>query len=276
MGFCHATPLNYQKGSAIVFAMGISLLVVALSAALLLWLSIDIRRVQHLQDASQRIATLETAEAMAAEKIKQLHDGWDQPWEMDIDGVSAKGALQDLSGRLNINTLLSQESDNDQSEFFMPKAVLERLLVAKSVENPEKVLGDLISDNHILLGVNSIPELALVKDFLYGVSADSQKVNINTASPEVISSIFDISAGTAASLIARRPYQSSEELEEVFQQLELTFESPSPIDTWLSTEGSYYLLETTIVQHRTMRVYSVFQRDGNNVTLQWRSWGTLP
>lgn len=276
MGFCHATSLSRQRGSAIVFAMGISLLVVALSAALLLWLTLDIRRVKHLQDASQRIGALETAEAMAAEKITTLPDGWDMPWEMDRDGVKITAKLLDLSGRLNINTLFSQDSDNKQPEFFMPMAVLERLLASQSIDNPEKVLEQVMAENNILLGVNSLAELSPVKDFLFGASPENQLVNINTTTPEVLSSILDIPMPTAVALIAQRPYTSSEELNEAFKHLDLNFSAPSPIETWLTTDGSYYLLETTIKQHRTMRIYSVFHRDGNSLTLEWRSWGTLP
>lgn len=276
MGICHAISLKYQRGSAIVFAMGLSLLVVALAAALLLWLSLDIRRVQHLQDVSKRMSLLEIAEAMAAEKISTLPQDWDAPWEVQMEDGKAKAHLSDLSGRLNINTLHAQETENPGGEFFTPKAVIKRLLEKQSVQNIDQFLDDFSASHHVVLGVNTLTQIAPAKDFLYGAPPDHQAVNINATTPEVLSAILDLSAGKAAALLALRPYQSQEDLVNTFKEHELQFETSASIDSWLSVSGTYYVLETTIEQRRMMRVYSVFQRDGNHVTLRWRSWGTLP
>lgn len=274
MGFCHATSLKRQRGSAIVFAMGISLLVVALSVALLLWLTLDIRRVQQLQDASQRFAALEYIEAMAAEKIHALPEDWSSPWPLSVGEYTGEAKLEDLTGRLNINAVfLTEKKDTD---FFSPRAVITRFLTKQSIENPKLILETIEDRGHILLGVRMVPNLTSVKDYFYGGKSDSHQININTTTPEVLGALLDVSPGIATAILAKRPYESMEAVQEMLLLHELKYDPPSLIEEWLSVEGRYYVLEIALKQKRDIRIYSVFYKDQDKVTLKWRSWGTLP
>lgn len=269
MGFRHT-------GSAIIFAMGMSLLVAGLAVALILWLSLDIRRAEQLQLGSERLASLEIAEAMAAEKIQTLPDDWSSPWQIKNDFFKMSAQLQDLSGRLNINTLFKKEETPEANPSFMPQAVFTRLFEIMGMGEDEALIEKITQSGTALFGTSQFAELAPVKDYIYAVDPKNQAVNINTASPEVLASILDISTSLAEAILVKRPFESSKEIIDVLAENQLKYDTTGPVEAWLGVEDHYYVLESVFHGDRLMRVYSVFNKDAEKITLLWRSWGTMP
>jgi type II secretory pathway component PulK len=276
MGLFIATPLNKQRGSAIVFAMGLSLLVVALSAALLLSLSLDIRRVEQLFYTSERLGIIESVEAVAASKISKISMNWDEPWEMQVGEARISAELQDLSARLNVNALFARPQHEDFEESLTAKSVLLRLFTLLSVSNGEEIVDEIQAKGRALFGLSQIPALSPAEDFVYLVDPDVQQVNINTTSAEVLASILDLTTDHASAILHHKPFKSIEDFHRFLSENESLDYTLPQLESWFSVEGRYYLLEMKILQKRSVRIYSVFQKSGETVTLEWRSWEKMP
>jgi type II secretory pathway component PulK len=240
------------------------------------WLNLDIRRAEHLQAGTERLAFIETNEAIAAEKIQAVSMDWDRPWFITLNGMQMRGQLQDLSGRFNVNTLFLPEVPEDQPPALQPKAVLSRILSNYSVSDPDSVVEDLESSHRILLGLGQVPALEPAKKSCYAAEPTISQVNINATTPLMLSSLLDIPLPLAGSILAEKPFENSEAIRKILNQFDLKYEPMSSIDLWLGTESRYYVLETTIQQKRLVRIYSVFEKDEKSIKLLWRSWGTLP
>jgi type II secretory pathway component PulK len=276
MGFFLATPLNKQQGSALVFAMGLSLLVVALSAALLLTLSLDIRRVEQLIYTSERLGLLESTEAMAAEKIKSLPQDWEEPWEMTLGETKISAKLEDLSARINMNTVFAPIESADPEASFQAKSVLLRLLKTMEVPNAEEFLDDFHASGTRVFGIGQLPALELAAPYLYAAESSIQAINLNTTTPEVLASLLDIPLQQASAILLDKPFESVKAFTDKLSDLNIEYNPQAQLEAWLGIDGQYYLLETTITQKRSVRIYSVFQKSDKTVRLEWRSWEKMP
>lgn len=276
MAVCRPTSVKIQQGSAIVFAMGMSLLVVGLSVALLLWLTLDIRRVAQLSAGSERLSGVEFSEAIAAEKIASLPENWMEPWEVKHQDKTVRAKIDDLSGRININTLLLRGQKKGIPSAFEPKSVILRLLEKLHTEDPQGIIDVVMNEREPLFGVSALEDMIGTKQYFYAMDSEQQQVNINATHPVVLASILDIAPSVAEKILAEKPFESTKNILDVLAKYELTYEPITPIETWLGVEGKYYSLETTFSDKRTLRIYSVFRKDADKITLLWRSWGTLP
>lgn len=276
MGLPHRTSLKFQSGSAIIFAMGMSLLVSALSVALLLWMMLDIRRVEQLKASSERVSALEISESMAAAKIHRAESNWHDPWEFLHHETPVQGRLSELSSRININTLYKRDQGKNAESSFMPSKVIERLLETNGVDSAESLVHSLEVSGNQLFGISNHPDLKPAADFLYAADPEIQQVNINSTSPEVLSSILDIPMSEADAILSNAPFESIQDIINILAKHELKFEPITPIEAWFSVEGQYYVLETRLLGKRNAQIYSIFRKNEDKITLLWRSWGSLP
>jgi type II secretory pathway component PulK len=276
MGLHHRTSLNAQGGSAIIFAVGMSLLVSAISVALLLWMMLDIRRAEQLTVSSDRLAGLEIVEAMAAEKINRAQNNLRDAWEIMHQDTMIEVTLSELSGRVNINTLHKRDQSKDAVSSFSPSNVIERLLDSTGVTGAHDVVQKLETSGSSLFSLSSQPELKPAVDFLYAADPEIQQVNINSTTAEVLASILDISSAKASSILSEAPFESTQDIINVLAKHELKYDPITPLEAWFSVEGKYYILESQFSGKRKSQIYSIFLKDNEKITLLSRSWGKSP
>lgn len=276
MDLFHSSSLKHQRGSAIIFALGLSFLVVALSSALLLWLNLDIRRVEQLRAGSERLMSLQKAEALAAERIDIQPQDWEEPWRIDHEEFEIIARVEELSGRLNLNTIFAKEQPQNMPPSFMPKAVVTRLLENFQVEGAEILVDNLQAQGQPFLNLSQFETLKPAMEALYTAKPEVQQVNLNHTSAEILASILEIDPGLADSILLEKPFESQEQIIKVLEAHELSYDPITSIEAWLGFEGHYYLLETQFKGQHQAKIYSVLHKEGGTITLLWRSWGVRP
>lgn len=274
MGFFLATSLKNQRGSAVVFALGLSLLVVALSAALLLYLSLDMRRAEHLNTLSTRLAILEISEAKAADLIMRESEDLSEVWEFEQGENLVKGKIEDFSGRLNVNALLSQ--NQEANVFFSSKSVFTRFFDLLNFSDSESLIEQFKANFRIVFGASEEPAFEPALHYLYAVGVDIQQVNINATSPEVLAAILNKKPEEATLILRHKPFESLQYMHEILAQYEINYEPPTDLEAWLGIEGRYFMLETSIENEKTTRIFSFFEKSDNTLQLKWRSWEKMP
>lgn len=94
----HRAMKDKMRGSAIVFALGITSLVVILAMAMILSLRSDIRLMAKLGVMSDRQAWIHASEAMALHRLNHKEESApiERSFTLDIDGLKIAGILLDL------------------------------------------------------------------------------------------------------------------------------------------------------------------------------------
>jgi len=269
--------VSNQKGSAIVFALGLTVLVVALATVILSWLRFDIKRVDQLNMASERYRYLELSEHVMAKRLA-VHiadeaytnktQDWAQAWVYEDEGYVVSAQLEDLTARLNINTLAQQDNPSHEQDYFYPKSVFERLATTFDVDvtfPTSQIYG--ISEHEI-----SDTEL---KAYIFATQPGQQQVNINTTTPHVLAVVLGIEESEAESILAMAPFENFETIHAALKQAHLTYDPIEPVQEWLGIKSKHYLLKTCIERKRTDCAFSVFEIENDKPKIIHRSWGEM-
>lgn len=268
MDIHRAAHLKTQRGSAVVFALAVTALVVTIATALLLWLRYDIRRVDQLESMSKRYQMLQLSEMVMAKKLYLADNVEVEDWEYELDGYTIESELEDLTGRFNINTLQFKDNPAHNQDYFYPASVYQRLLAALDADMryPDKE-------------VFAISELETVdehvKPYLYASYPIQTAVNINTTSPLVLSAILGIEQSVAESILDDGPFTDFESIMETLKKHNLTYENTDVVRQWLDVSGRVYLLKTCIEKSRRRCAFTVIDIGQEPPVILHRTWGEM-
>lgn len=294
-------PNERQRGAAVVAALLVVALVSATMATLLADLGAWIDDVDSARDKAQATEQARNAVAyaralLAADAAGSASDTLDEDWARELpplrhDGARISGRIVDLQGRFNLNNLRREDGRLDLQAF----AAYRRLLSILGL--PDKLAGVLAerltgtadgaagdgapAGGRPLVAIGELSELAGydagVLARLSGqvcVLAGSQPVNVNTATPAVLSALQPgLSPAAAASLAAGRrglPFRDSGDFRNRLGDPGLPG-SLLPI----AAVSSHFLIEIEVDRDRARsRVASLVRRNANG-RLPEIVWQTL-
>ncbi len=235
------TPNVYPRGFAVISAMLVAAIVASVGAYLVWQGALAVRQSENMNAARQASALVRVAVAAAAATLRQDDPRMDhrgEAWARSMPaieeaGVRVDGALSDEQGKFNVNNLADSNgaSEVDVAAFrrLLKYAGLPESLsdaVVDWIDADDAVTEHAGAENaHYVTRepgyraanrqISDVSELLLVKGFsadrvqclapyLTALPAGS-KVNVNTASAELLAAILpDLSASAAKALVAGR------------------------------------------------------------------------
>ena len=307
---------QHKRGVALITAMLITAITGSLAAGLAWNSALDVRRTMVLLFHEQGVQVVLGAESwmrnilrddLAAGTTDHLGELWASdlpglPVESDTVQGAVTGKIEDLQGRFNVNNLIDQNGEIDQTVFDQFRRLLQILdldprfagLAADWIDaNQEAGFPDGAEDsiytgftppyrtyNRPLINVSELAALegmdkASYERLLPHVTAlpGRTSINVNTATLEVLMSLDDnLDASAVEGLISLREDGGFPNLVDTFSVLV----SPDVFD--LLTESSGFFRLKAVVQIDTVRVtyFSILQRSPNGtVTTILRSFGTI-
>jgi len=310
----HIRGRKRQRGIALLTAILILAVATIAGTAMTVRGQVDIRRASNVLNGDQAESYLSAGEVWAAQILKRdltdntidaLGDQWAQQLPpLPVDGGQISGHIEDLQGRFNINTLLSEGRPQAlQVERFrrllavleippeLTNAVLDWLDGdeeaqfdggAEDAEYLSRQQGAYRTANRAMV---SISELRLVKGFseeyfrklepyVYAVEANTA-INVNTAPAPVIACLVEgLSLSSAEDLVKRRGTAGYANVNAFLQ--DDIFTGTGIKSNGLTVRSSYFLLtgEAWIDRVRRWRV-SVIQRmgvGGPRVIMRSKGW----
>ncbi len=305
-----------QQGVALITAVLIVALVTAAAVAMASRQQLDIRRTANIfnNDIAYQFAlgaedyarnVLEWDITKDGSRTDHLGENWAQDVAVPVEEAMLTGSVQDLQGRINLNTLV--KVDGATNELMLKR--LERLLqlldldqgIARAVLDwvdegidPEFIGG--AEDDYYMLQTPpyraanrlmvSVSELLLVKGVNYEayqrlslhVSAlpdINSKINVNTATAEVLATLADtLTIADGETLIEARPdggFAKIEDFINVLSQLGEHNYDPA----FLDVKSGYFLINAMAEFDESIaRLHSLVQRnDSGAVRLIMRSRG---
>lgn len=305
-----------QRGVALITAMLVVAIATVLSVQLMGRQLYDIRRTQNILERDQAYHYSLAAEAWAKEilvahrrdednAVDHRNELWAQPIvPPPFEGVQLNLQIQDLQGRLNVNSLVSPEGQANESEQrrfqrLIQQRQADETLVPAIMDwiDPDvevRFPGGAEDDHYSRLdppyrpanqAMASVTELRLVRDvddelyralspLLTALPEHATPVNVNTASPDVLRTIADgLSDTEAESLVESMPDEGFASVEEFLQAGSLAGR-----DVWeegLSVGSNWFLLRVEVGLGRTrLRTESVIHRgDGGGARTVMRRQG---
>lgn len=314
---CSSAPMKRQKGVALMMVLFVFALVTILAGGMISRQSLFIKKTSNILAQSQAYEY-----ALSAEQFSRqiLFTDWeqdrDEPLFMDdleedwairataypFDMAVIEGQIDDLQGKLNINSLVSSNGSIDQTAVDR----FTNLLVILGVSLDVDKLIDWIDENDDIHGDNgaeegeyliktppyrtgnqpfmSVSELMLIdgitpeiyQALLPHISAlpnGVKRVNVNTCTEEVIRALPKnriLTEAEAQAIISERPYDNIQDFKARPEFAGLTLEGAFSINTEFFQVSSRVTLTD-----RVSRLVSVLYRDSNNggLTLLSRDQG---
>lgn len=304
--------LHSQRGAALITAMMIVTIATAIAYMAGAAQRLDIRRTENVLLSEQSFMYLLGAEDWAKSIIKQddrSFDAANEAWAtaitaIPISGGSISGALEDLQGRFNLNSIVLGDQivtvAMERFDRLLERLQIDRniaLAIADWIDEDIEAQGALGAEDNYYLGLEgayrtanrpmaSVTELRLIRGITLEVYAkllphvtvlpSGTSINVNTASVELLGALHpDLDGPKLESLTQRRdsaPFESMAALESYFKN-----ELDLQIDTMdLSIATTYFGLTAVANVGRvkvTLKSILFRQRDGIQ-TLQ-RSRGEL-
>jgi general secretion pathway protein K len=283
--------MKRQRGMAVVMA----LLLVALAAsavALVLWQQ---NLWWHQVEAERRraqirlLADAELSWGMSrvkAANVVALSQPWARPLAVTEQGFELRARLIDMQGRFNLNALAKGGGQID-----LPRLAQYRSLLAQ-LRLPATLADALIRWQGLRSGevrpgspqprfltrwrmLEHIPGYsaevrARLEPFATVLPPENDAVNVNTASPQLLTALFpQIPEGTLAAVLSQREQNYFRDVADFRARLGGRIETPG-----LSATSSLFLLEGTVTQGGVRRVTrGLIKVEPGQVKLLWREDG---
>ncbi|MEA3412626.1 MAG: type II secretion system minor pseudopilin GspK [Pseudomonadota bacterium] len=307
-----------QSGVALITALLVVSIATVASIELISRQSLDVRRTANLIEGDQAWLYVSAAETWAKailardlseNKTDSLGDTWafDLP-PIELPGGYLVGNLEDLEGRFNLNNLVEKGVINAASvrqfERLLAVLGLERSLAQAVVdwidadiealapngaeddyyaglENPYRTPNRIMGD---------VSELRLIKGFdketadklLPYVTAlpNRTAINVNTASPEVLSSLADkINAGRVAKDISGRkekPFTSAEDVTRLPSFKGANIDKDAKRGLGVASKHFLARIETRIGRGRASVGSLIYRGGPKDIRVLYRTQGQLP
>jgi general secretion pathway protein K len=303
--------IHKQRGAAIIVALFVVSLVAAASVAMIVRLSMDIRRTDLLQHANQSSlyaqgsidwAMDQLSENLKHPKPKQLVDKTPIQSKTDkMNGYTISSTIEDAQGKFNINNLASQDAVNNYLRLIhavapsMPLEAINKIVVATrdwvlpnnateletyyqkqtpAYRAPHRPMVS-VSELRLVRGITS----TLYNQLLPHVTALPviTPININNTSAPVLMSLSATLTKESAAAILSHFRQSPAITAQDFLNFDTVKNNPIPA-TQITVTSSYFLVKTnvTVGQQQTV-IYTLLARTskGNQpaITVLWQTKG---
>lgn len=272
------TTLAHQRGSALVFALGLCTLVVILSTTLILGLYHDMRRYERLDESISAMATMHSATVWARAVLSAAPTTMKltQTWKDTLNGMEAHAVLVDLDGLFNINTLMD-ENETHQKEAVN---VLERLVSTLGLS--EHLVVTLTAHRTFFPLVSEIQQALALSTDMYNTllpyvranDMGQRVMNVNTMPPALLAAVLNVDEGQAAMILAEGPYASAAELNQVLAQMSITLETH--MGQWLKFDSQQYLVQVDMRpegEKGVTRMYTVLIKSETGWSVVYQSIG---
>lgn len=302
--------LTGQRGIALVTVVLIVAIVTVASVAMVSAQYLDIRRASNMLESDQAWQCALFAEDIAMIGLREddravdhLGEGWSQQAFLSLDCGEISGQLEDLQGRLNLNSLIKPDGSPSQADIERFKRLLNNLDITKpelvkavqdwidanedpvlpgGAEDPEymRLSPAYRTGNTLMASPSELRAVLDVDDTTYRklspfITAlpEYTKVNINTALPDVLAVLFPRLGPADVEQIAGGEYGEVEGLlrEPVLAGIALTDDDRAA----MSVTTNYFLLQAMArFNNAQVTLYSVLKRDSDGkVSVIMRSRG---
>lgn len=262
--------LTSQRGSALIFAVGLCTLVVILATSMILALHHDMRRFEHLNDTVAELAATRGSVAWAMSVLvnQEIKNKTEKVYGMDMNGVQVHASIIDLDGLFNINTLLETENNADtnpptktDSEFTAVE-IFKRLTDALNVSH--SMVTSMRSKGMPLVYLSQMKSEFELPQAMYEVllpyvranAETEQSMNVNTMPPVLLAALLAVEEPTAKAILARGPFESEAEFSEALSQLSIQISS-AELSKWLKYDSQQYLVHTQIKAKGVTDMYTL-------------------
>ena len=302
-----------QKGVALITVMLILALATILAVSMSSRQQLDIHRTANIINFEQAYQYVLGAESWTKQILKRdlednKTDSLDDDWAkalppLPIEGGQMTGQVEDLQARFNLNNLVK---DGKPNKLYIER--FKRLLrniglnediavvIVDWVDTNEETGFSGAEDNEYLNStpayrtanqpMDDVSELLLIKGVGFEayeklrpfvcVLKSEVEINVNTASPEVLSSIVnDITFEDAKSLVEERNKETYKKIEDFYEHPIL--KSTKVKREGLSVSSQYFQLNSTAqIERISLEYTTILRRDSvGNVVILKRSRGVL-
>lgn len=304
--------LQKQRGAAIIVALFVVSLVAAAAVAMIVRLSIDIRKTELLQHTGQSELYAQGSIAWAMnqliyniqhQKPKQLTDKTPIYSKTDkVDGYEISSIIEDEQGKFNLNNLVNQDAINNFVRLIhavepdlsltnvnkIVEATRNWILPSSATELDSYYQKQTPAYQAPHRPMVSVSELRLVR----GVTADIYThllpyitalpvvtpINVNNASVPVLMSLSANMTNESAAAILNHLHQSPAIAPEDFTNFDIVKNNSTPA-AQITVVSSYFLVKTNVtVGQQHTAIYTLLGRvtKGNKPTIivLWQTKGT--
>jgi general secretion pathway protein K len=307
---------------ALITALLLVALATAAAVAMASRQQLDIRRITNVMEYDQSQLYVQGVEDWAAIILKRdlrdsKIDSLDETWAMQlppmpVDGGQLAGAMEDMQGRFNVNSLLDASNKN-----INPQALdrFRRLLLAKElpVELADTIADWLDADDDVRMGgaeqvwymsltppyrafngpIASVSELRLVKGMtpeIFAVlepylsalpvrSGEAKKLNVNTVpatKPELIMCLgAGITQSDAVQYLENRGKNAMQSPQDFADEPSLRGKLDAAALAAVDVKSSYFMVTSHVqVGRSTFTTYSLLERNGAGARTVMRAQGT--
>ena len=302
-----------NRGVALITVMLMTALAAIMAVSMISDQQLNIRRTSNVLDSDRALVFAYGVESWVIHILARddkAKDSLDEDWAIElppiaVEGGSVAGRLEDMQGRFNINNLVNDEGERSPEDVNRFVNLLRALGLSEDLASPVVDWLDKNSEPSFEAGwgaeddeytsldvpyrtanqlMSSPSELLLVKGITLEVYQQlapfistlptKTKINVNTASVEVIMSLSpDITRGDAEAVVAAReetPYETVE----AFVDQEMMPNSLTSSQA-MSVTSNYFLMHATATygERNKARLYSLLARNNDKIGVVTRAQG---
>ncbi|MFI4956050.1 MAG: general secretion pathway protein GspK [Gammaproteobacteria bacterium] len=265
--------LASQRGSALIFAVGLCTLVVILATSMILALHHDMRRFERLTDTITELAAARSATSWAISVLadEDIKDKTEQRYEISLNGAQVQAELIDIDGLFNVNTLLDAEPDASKAA----QAIFTRLLESMAIS--DKIVPKSEQEGNTIVLLSQMKQTFSMSEEMYiqllpyvraNVAGD-RAMNINTMPAPLLAAVLDVEEAEATAVLNMGPFESESEVSQALAQLSI----PMPeggLSQWIKFTSQQYLVDAQIKAKGSAQIYTLLapQEKGWRVVYQ--------
>ncbi|AYQ56482.1 General secretion pathway protein K [Bathymodiolus thermophilus thioautotrophic gill symbiont] len=219
-------------------------------------------------------------------KIDELGEDWATTIPpIPVPNGTIEGKIFDLQARFNINKLLQTKKDESRvyidpdyrgfldmlntmlEQDYMSDPILEHINAQQSLPKFEH-----ISQLKLVEGI-SLKNYLKIRPYLYAYENIEAKVNINTASEEVITALYPDSV---EEIISGRPFKSTDDVYKIIRK-PLTGtalrQAKKKFETLIDIKSDYFLLEANVnINDIHLKAQTLFHRQEKSINIVERTY----
>ena len=268
--------LRSQKGSALIFAMGLCTLVVILATSMILALHHDMRRYERLTDtitelAAARSATSWAMTVLADEDIKEKTE---QHYEVVLNGAEVSATLIDVDGLFNVNMLLDGEPEESKAAQVIFSRLLKLTHLSEAIEPKVGQAGKTLVYLSQMKEAMPITEddYRQLLPYVRVNAASDRAMNINTMPAAVLAALLDVEEAEATTVLGMGPFASETEVSQVLAELSI----PMPeggLSQWLKYTSQQYRVDAQIKAKGVAEIYTLLAPQEKTWRVVYQSTG---
>ena len=296
-----------QQGLALITAMLVVAIAATVAAYVSLDQQVWLRQAQNLSDREQAEVVRAAAEEWAiimldkdakdnniSDNLAKVKVNSLKLPPLPVEGGQIAGQISDAQGRFNINNLVLRNDPNDKgffrniltSQSFDPELIIAVMDWMDSDSIPRQ--GGAEDIDYLQLPtpyraanqkMTSIDELRLVRGFTPAMVEKlrpfltalptATDINVNTASSDVLSVLFSLSASAADDFISGRPYKDANQVNQKLTQL-LPSSSKPPTKGYGITSSYFYVdVDTQFGRYRGSTRTLINRQQGGTSRVLW-------